>query len=391
MDHSEGIEAEARSAAIVGLAGLAAAMGIGRFAFTPMLPLMQQSAGITLSQGAWLASVNYLGYLVGAVVSFLFAMPAAAAARWGLVAVAASTFAAAFARSLPLWLVLRLVAGAASAFVLIGISAWALAVLARSDRLHWSGWVFAGVGAGICFAGLTALIVPATGASTGLAWGVMGAFAAAVAGYAWRPLGRIDPGARLGNAGGTGALDARAWILIGCYGVFGFGYILPATFIPAAARALTTDPRLFGLAWPVFGLAAAVSTIVTPRVAGRLAPRTVAAGSLALMGAGVLLPTVAKGLAGLCASAACVGGTFMVVTMACVQEARRIGGTGSGRLIAAMTAAFAVGQFIGPLAVTPAAAVQDAISRPSIAAGTLLLLSGTVLALQRSCSLPTQP
>ncbi len=47
---------------LVGLAALASAMGVGRFAFTPLLPLMQAHEGLSLGQGAWLASANYLGY-----------------------------------------------------------------------------------------------------------------------------------------------------------------------------------------------------------------------------------------------------------------------------------------------------------------------------------------
>ena len=44
--------------------------------------------------------------------------------------------------------------------------------------------------------------------------------------------------------------------LVLCYGIFGFGYILPATYLPSLARSLVDDPRLFGMVWPVFGLAA---------------------------------------------------------------------------------------------------------------------------------------
>ena len=53
--------------ALAGLAALAVAMGIGRFAFTPLLPMMQADAGLTLAQGGWLASANYAGYLAGAL------------------------------------------------------------------------------------------------------------------------------------------------------------------------------------------------------------------------------------------------------------------------------------------------------------------------------------
>ena len=51
--------------ALTGLAALGIAMGIGRFAFTPILPMMQQDAAVSVAAGGWLASANYVGYLLG--------------------------------------------------------------------------------------------------------------------------------------------------------------------------------------------------------------------------------------------------------------------------------------------------------------------------------------
>ena len=81
----------ALQAALIGMAGLATAMGIGRFAFTPMLPLMQLHDLVSLRQGSYLASANYVGYLLGALLLFAFNPPPARAAKFGLAAVAAST------------------------------------------------------------------------------------------------------------------------------------------------------------------------------------------------------------------------------------------------------------------------------------------------------------
>src|SRR5262249_33504855 len=134
------LRSPALQAALIGMAGLAAAMGIGRFAFTPMLPLMQLHDLVSLRQGSYLASANYVGYLLGAVLLFAFNPPLARAAKFGLAAVAASTVAMAFTSSFWPWLVLRLIAGVASAFVLVGVSGWALAVLPAHDRPRWTGW-----------------------------------------------------------------------------------------------------------------------------------------------------------------------------------------------------------------------------------------------------------
>src|SRR5258708_5580882 len=198
------------------LPALPSAMGIGRFAFTPLFPLMQDSAGITLAQASWIASANYLGYLVGAVASYVAAVKAPLAARWGLVVVAASTLLTAFADTVARWVVLRLVAGAASAFVLIGASAWALALLARSQRLRWSGWVFAGVGVGICLAGVTALVVATGRASARLAWVGLGVLPACVAALGWRALATMDAAVRPARQRGLRALDAPNWAPIPC-------------------------------------------------------------------------------------------------------------------------------------------------------------------------------
>src|SRR3954464_12464972 len=84
-------DVSARLAAGLGLASLGAAMGIGRFAFTPIFPMMQGALGVTLNQGAWLATANYVGYLIGASLSFALTPSAEASARWGLLAVALST------------------------------------------------------------------------------------------------------------------------------------------------------------------------------------------------------------------------------------------------------------------------------------------------------------
>lgn len=367
--------------AIAGTCGLAAAMGIGRFAFTPMLPLMQAEDALTLAQGGYLASANYTGYLLGAVLSFGFAPRPTNAVRCGLVAVAVSTLAMAWNDSLALWLIARLAAGISSAFVLIGVSAWTLESLAACGRSAWSGLVFAGVGLGIVAAGLVALVTGAAGGAASEGWLALGLVAFAVAlPFLWRDSsGASAQSLSWDYATGFGA---AAWRLVACYGAFGLGYIIPATFLPAAARDLVADPAVFGWTWPVFGIAAAISTIAAVRFLRNVPPRIVWVLGHAVMAFGVVLPAFDPTLPAMVISALCVGGTFMVITMSGMQEARRIGGPNAPRLMAAMTAAFATGQLIGPLLVTGTGTAVQAIRMPSLAAGAILALAAVAL-LQR--------
>src|SRR5581483_12416230 len=286
-------------AVLIAMTGLATAMGIGRFAFTPMLPLLQLHDLISLQQGSWLASANYVGYLVGALLLFAFNPPPARAAKSGLAVVAAATLAMAFTSSVPAWLMLRAIAGLASAFVMIGISGWALAALAADGRAGWSGWAFAGVGAGMLFAGAAVLAIGAADFAPAVGWIVLGAAACCVAVAAAFLLTDATPAPATNVATpsvNTTSVGTSTWRLIICYGAFGFGYIIPATFLPAVARAMIDDPTVFGWVWPLFGLAAACSTVLASSWLGDLQPRRVWAGGQFVMAIGVALPAVQANL-----------------------------------------------------------------------------------------------
>jgi len=367
-----------RAAVLVGLVSLAAAMGIGRFAFTPILPLMQEKLGVTLAEGAWLATANYIGYLVGACASFAMAPKAGVSAKWGLVAVALSTLAMGITSNPLIWFVFRLVAGVASAFVLIGASAWALAHVAFHRRSDLAGWVFAGVGIGISLAGVVALVSGTLRVTPAQSWAALGIIALLIAVLSWGRLSTATSASKAQEGNVVTRLDRSAWLLVACYGSFGFGYIIPATFLPAAARSLVSDPMVFGWVWPVFGLAAAVSTVGVTTIFRATAPRRVAAVSLLVMAVGVAMPTFDKTLGAVLMSAVCVGGTFMVTTMAAVQEARRIS-TNPDRLIAALTAAFALGQLAGPLVVSLSLSSGLGFMLPGVAAAALLVSSAVAL------------
>ncbi|MBA4741476.1 MAG: YbfB/YjiJ family MFS transporter [Azoarcus sp.] len=340
------------TAALAGMAALVVAMGIGRFAFTPLLPLMQAETGLSLAGGGWMAGANYLGYLVGALAATRIAAAPAGMLALGLTAVVLTTAAMGPVSSFDGWMVIRFAAGVASAWALVGAAALCLGRLREAGRPRLAGVMFAGVGIGIALAGLACQAVVFAGGGAVAGWWVLAALAAVLAVPAVRGLSP-GPGAPATQgtrpaAQGFDARDARR--LVWSYGLLGFGYILPATFLPAQARMLVGDPAVFGWVWPVFGAAAAASMwIAVGRRHGGLSRRARWAGSQAVMAVGVLLPALHDSLAALAVSALCVGGTFMVVTMLALQEGAAVGGARAQPLIASMTAAFAGGQLLGPL------------------------------------------
>ncbi len=336
-----------------GVVALAVAMGIGRFAFTPLLPLMLRDGTLDAASGATWAAANYGGYLAGALTAAWFSGNPRRGLQLALAGVALTTLAvswiggdaAAFSGA-----VLRAAAGVFSAWALVCTSSWCLGELARRQAPQLGAWIYTGVGFGIALAGALAWLggrQPAT-----WLWLELGILATAGATLvALGSSGRAAPPApaRPGAPSPGGAQGQLGLVL--CYGSFGFGYIVPATFLPTMARQQISDPLVFGLTWPLFGLAAALSVAGAACWLPGWSRRRVWALAQGTMALGTALPLVTQALWALAASAILVGGTFMVATMAGLQLARERLPANPTPLLARMTVAFAAGQIAGPLLV----------------------------------------
>jgi predicted MFS family arabinose efflux permease len=369
--------------ALAGLAALAVAMGIGRFAFTPVLPMMLRDAGLSLAAGGLLASANYLGYLLGALSAMAVRIRPERAIRGGLLAIGAVTLAMGLSLPFAAWLLLRLLAGVASAWVLISVSAWCLESLAGYQRPFLNSMVFAGVGTGIAAAGLICIALIQADAASPSAWAALGALSMTVTALVW-PVFHVPSGGmgeqRAGHA--RYRWNADAVRLVACYGIFGFGYIIPATFLPVMAKNALQGSTLFGWAWPVFGLAAALSTLAVAALVKRIGNRRLWMVCHFVMAIGIVLPALWPNLLSVFAAALCVGGTFMVITLAALQEGKRIAGRDATVLIAAMTSAFAAGQIVGPLTVS-AGFGNGGFSTALMIAAAMLAASAPLLADRR--------
>ena len=368
---------------ILAITALAVAMGIGRFAFTPILPLMIQEGTVHLAQTAWLSSSNYIGYLVGAL-SLLKSNRHPLFVVLGLTLVTLSTWLASLS-GFGWLLVLRFLAGVASAWVLVSISAFAINWL-KSRQVVSSGLIYTGVGIGITLTGLicsyfifqsaTATIAAQSSFSplSSRLWQYLGVIALLATLLVTFLLAKINSqfaSTAAAKANPTEATPTKATNtnptsssipppaklklanVLTAYGLFGFGYILPATFLPQIAKQWLSG-QSYLLIWPFFGLAAALSVVLSQglqRHYNNVSLLGVWRVSQIIMAVGTLLPALWQSLAGLMLSALMVGGTFMVVTMAGLQvAASQVTHYPKYNLSALMTASFAFGQLIGPLA-----------------------------------------
>ncbi|MDQ2104968.1 YbfB/YjiJ family MFS transporter [Azospirillum isscasi] len=376
---------------IGGVLALAIAMGVGRFAFTPILPAMQAATGLGTDAAGLLASLNYLGYFLGALGAGLVPHGAVRTAvfRTALIASVTSTAGMGFTDDMAAWAVLRFVSGLASAGMFILGIAMTLDALARSGREAWTGWLYTGVGIGIASSGLfVALMGERLGWRGDWLWLGLACLGFGTLSWLWvtDPPREPRPGGAAGGAGQGRALPSAPLVLLTlAYFLEGGGYIVTGTFLVAILKTMPETAQLGAAAWMVTGLAAMPSGIIWAAVGRRLGPWRALILAHAVQAVGILLPITGSPAAAV-VSAALFGGTFIGIVTLSFTLGRQLSGGASARVIGALTAVYGLGQIIGPvpagLAVARTGSFDSALigAAAAVLAGALLLAAGAWMA-----------
>ena len=412
---------EARQAALACMVTLAVALGVGRFAFTPLLPLMLHGGSLDIRQGGWLASWNYAGYFVGAVACAALRVDPARMVRAGLAVTVVLTLAMGFTHSFWLWAIIRFVGGAVSAWTFVFASQWGLRRLAELGANAWGGVIYTGPGVGIVGTGLLVSAAGGFGATAGwIGFGLISAVLTALVWGAFRasPLHQAKVAATPRHASGhqgphigaTGQVHADStrrasaaqpvrssepanlpqraaelphrshihradafWLVV-LYGVPGFGYIITATFLPVIARAALPGSAWPDLFWPMFGAALIVGALLGARLPLHWDNRTLLAGCYVLQAAGIASGIIWPTAGGFAIGSILIGLPFTAITLFAMREARRLHGEHAAGLMGYATAAYGIGQIAGPLVAAPIAAHTGSFS-PALwlAVGALML------------------
>jgi len=361
---------------LAGFAALTAAMGIGRFVYTPILPVMVAELGLSKGEAGLIASANFLGYLAGALLA-AGARSGGARRTWLLAALGASaltTGAMALDDSYGFFLAMRFLGGVASALVLVFASSLVLDRLAALGRAELSAVHFGGVGGGIALAAVLVSASLVLGADWRELWLVnaAGAFLAAGLVALLLPKG-AEPAIAPANTGPGGG--GRLAILAVAYGLFGFGYVVTATFIVAIVRGSAAIASLEPVVWLLVGLGAIPSVALWGMAGRRVGELRAFALAAVVEAIGVAASVLWTAPAGIVTSALLLGGTFMGLTALGLVAARRFLPGAPRRAIAIMTAAFGVGQIVGPSLAGFLVDRTGSFLLPSIAAALALLLA----------------
>ncbi|RWM81721.1 MAG: MFS transporter [Mesorhizobium sp.] len=367
--------------AFAGMIALAVAMGIGRFVYTPILPGMMEELGLSPADAGWIASANYLGYLIGAL---------AAVGGWahgrerllmlaGLAATAVLTGLMGLVDTMAAFLVIRFLAGVASAFVLVFMSSIVFGHLAATGRNDLQALHFGGVGLGIAASSalMAVLVTGHVGWPAGWFW------SAAISACAVAVVALL-----LGSTATANGADGREPALpkdrsltkiIVAYGLFGFGYIVTATFLVAIVRQGGGGRVFEAMVWMVTGLAGIPSVWLWQKIAGKIGLyRAYACGCLVEV-VGVTASVAMGGHIGPLLGGFLLGGTFIAITALGLQTGRQLAPQAPRRILALMTASFGLGQIIGPIVAGLLAEASGDFFLASIVAAAVLLVSGAVI------------
>ena len=368
--------------AVGGMLSMSAAFGIGRFVYTPILPVMIADGALTPSSAGLVAAANFLGYLVGALMgaSTILQRSPRLFFLGGLLAGALSLAGMAVPPSIPVFAVMRFIGGFGSAFVIVCLSSMALEPLVRAGRFGLSAAPFAGVGLGIAFSsGLVSAL-----AAAGLSWKAMWIANAIIATvisllvFALLPAPAAAPAPAQASAKGGDGVSAALVALVVSYGLFGFGYVITATFLVAIVRETASLSSLEPYAWAIVGLAGAASIPFWSWVARRTTDVFAYVAGCLVEATGVALSVVSQSPVAIVFAGIFLGGTFMAITAIGLGIARRLTQMAPQRAQAIMTSAFGLGQIIGPALAGHMRETSGSFLAPSLLAAGALVISSAL-------------
>lgn len=338
---------------IGGVFALMIAMGIGRFSYTVILPYMQEASGFSRATAGYLATSNYLGYLIGALVVGLLPIEQKRVPflQVGLIISMLTTAFMGFTETIIIWYVLRFISGVMSAFIFVVIASLVLDQLADNNKSHLSGLFYSGVGIGIAISAIIVSPIHAIFKWNGT-WIALALLCVLLFVFIVLFIKSIPHSKKqYGNQSiPVPKMPPKSWLkwLIVAYSLEGLGYIVTGTFIVSIAQESTSFHGNAALVWFVAGLAAIPSCIICSKLAQRFGYVKILLISMVVQAVGIALPAIATNTITLYISAFIFGATFMGITTIVTTLARHIVPVNSHRILGYLTAGYALGQMVGP-------------------------------------------
>ncbi|WP_342442832.1 YbfB/YjiJ family MFS transporter [Lysinibacillus sp. FSL K6-0075] len=367
-----------------GILLLVVAMGISRFAFTPILPFMRRDVGFSLEVAGFLASSNYIGYFIGAFWAGFIYRQRKNVLLASVVINVLSVVLMGLIEVYSVWLVLRLIAGITGGIIFVLTSSIIMDYLAKHSLSRWSGYVFSGIGLGIAISGLCvpALEIRFAWQGTWLGLGILSAIFLFITYYLWRSLAVQD------ITKVTKTLDTKMtkgfmpWLILS-YGLEGLGYIITGTFLVDIIHNIPSLQAYSSYSWVIVGLAAIPSAPVWTILLEKFSAIKILFVAYILQVIGILLPVFAQTVWSVLLASFLFGLTFVGIVTLTTSYARQLFPTQSGFVVSLLTTFYAFGQIIGPIVAGKLVEVYSSYKAALIFAGVIVFLALLVMVIGR--------
>jgi len=336
-----------------GIFSLILTMGVARFSYTPLLPLMQKQAGLGLAEGGWLAAINYIGYLTGAVVASLIndLVIKDRLYRIGMVIAVMSTAMMGVASNMVVWMISRYIAGITSAAGMLLGTGLILNWLIRHDFRSELGIHFSGVGLGIAASAVAVELMNRWGLDWQAQWYVFTAMGAIllIPALAWLP----PPDRSVVSQSGRKMDDTPPKplflrLFMAYYFCAGVGYVVTATFIVAIVDHLPGLADRGAWVFLFIGLGSAPACIIWDLIARRTGDLNALILASALQIVGILVPVLQDGLIIVLCGSVLFGASTMGIVGLVLTMAGRFYPTRPAKMMGKMTLSYGIAQVVAP-------------------------------------------
>lgn len=370
-----------------GILLLVVAMGISRFAFTPLLPFMRTGENLSFQAGGWLASSNYIGYFAGALGAGFIYKQKKRFLLGNVMVNVASIIGMGMTHSYEIWIALRFISGVTSGFIFVLTSSIIMDYLAKNVLTRWSGYIFSGIGIGIALSGLLVPLLEARfqWEGTWIGLGALSALCLAAALFLWRRI-HIQDGEKVEKTEDTNIWRGFMPWLILAYGLEGLGYIITGTFLVDIVYNIENLRQYASYSWVVVGLAATPSAPFWTAMMSRFKPVSAMFAAYVLQIFGIILPVLAQTAWSVMLSAFLFGCTFVGLVTLSTGYGRQLFPRQSGFIVSILTTSYAIGQIIGPLIAGRLEGYFNSFKAPLLFAGSIVFCALAILMVGRFIS-----
>ncbi|TYK67449.1 YbfB/YjiJ family MFS transporter [Colwellia echini] len=335
-----------------GICSVIVTVGVARFAYSLLLPIMQEHAGLTESGGGWLATTNFMGYMFGV---FLAASIHNLNYKYNfhrayLILSIVTSIAMVMTTDMFAWAILRFLAGVCASGGFIIASGLILKWLVRNNYRAELGIHFAGAGLSIVITSLLVevmLIMSADWQQQWLALAVM-AVIFAIPAWLWMPHPSRNGQVSI-TAKDNPPSKAFTLLMMLAYFCSGYGYVVSSTFIVDIVEGVESLQGQGGFAFLLIGLAATPAPLIWDLIARRIGYVKALIAAYILMAIGIILPALNNSLPAVILSVLLFGGTFIACVSLVLTMAGKFYPSNPAKFMGTMTLAYGAAQIIGPV------------------------------------------